>query len=109
MRHKGGEPSEGQGEVRWNAVTVDRGLVLVQVLQGPRDEAHEKERREQREVPRRRSHRAPKIVAAVAIHYRGPTLRLYVTWPNKFPPFYNRRPALLGPIYGYRGYSQART
>lgn len=105
-----GEPREGQGEVRWNAVTVDRGLVLVQVLQGPRDEAHEKERREQREVPRR----TPKIVAAVAIHYRGPILPcvytlIYVSWPNKFPPFYNRQPALPGPIYGYRDYSQART
>ena len=34
VRHKGGL-CKGQGEVKRNAVTVDRGPVLVQVLQSP--------------------------------------------------------------------------
>lgn len=82
---------EGQDEVRWNAVTVDRGPVLVQVLQGPTGPT--KKNDENDEYPaaapvspdpedrRRRCRRRHSLP--------GPRVRACVSWPNKFPSFYN--------------------
>lgn len=88
-------PCERQGEVRWNAVTVDRGPVLVQVLQGPTGPTKRKERRERRYTPLPWAHQAPKIVAVVvvvvtaaaAIHYWASCVYVFLAGPINFRRF----------------------
>lgn len=83
-------PCERQGEVRWNAVTVDRGPVLVQVLQGPTKPMKRKERRERRYTPPPWAHRTPKIVAAAAaaaIHYWASCVYALLAGPINFRRF----------------------
>lgn len=74
--------------VRWGKVECSYGRSRTSPRTGPARPggAHEKKRRERRYPNRHRSHRAPKIATA-AIHYRTP--HVYVSWPNKFPSFYN--------------------
>lgn len=96
---------EGQGEVRWNAVTVDRGPVLVQVLQGPTGPTKKNDKND--ECPAARSHQIPKIAAvaaaaaAAAIHYRARVCTLVLAGPINFRRFTTPT----RPIYDYRDYS----
>lgn len=92
---------EGQGEVRWNAVTVDRGPVLVQVLQGPTGPM-KKKNDENDEYPAAGSHRTPKIAAVVAaaIHYWARVCTPVLAGPINFRRFITPTCATW-PIYDY--------
>lgn len=110
-------PCERQGEVRWNAVTVDRGPVLVQVLQGPTGPTKRKERRERRYTPPLQAHQAPKIaavvvvvVAAATIHYWASCVYGLLAGPINFrrfimptrTPAYLRLPRQLAPDFPHQ-------
>jgi len=77
---------EGQGEVRRNAVTVDRGPVLVQVLQSPMEltKRNNDENDEYLAAAPDPTGSPPKIAA---IHYQTRVCTLVLTGPINFRRF----------------------